>query len=70
MAATNQQIVDAARDSLLRILATDSAEWSEGERRQRQLEIDRLEGIISKFDAKTARSGGRQIIFPVTPVDL
>lgn len=60
MAATDQQIVDAARDSLLRILETDSADWTEGERQQRQLEIDRLESIITKFDAKASNAAGRR----------
>lgn len=70
MAASDQAIADAARDSLARILATDSAAWSEGERRQQMTEIDRLEAIITKFEAKAARAGGRQILFPITPVNL
>lgn len=69
MAATDQQIANEARDSLLRILATDTANWSEGERRQQQLEIDRLEGIITKFEAKASRSG-RRIFNPVRKVDV
>jgi len=69
MAATDQQIVDAARDSLLRILETDTTEWSEGERRQQQLEIDRLEAVITKFEAKAGRSAGRRIFSPMTRVD-
>lgn len=70
MAATDQQIADAARDSLARILATDSSAWSEGERRQQMLEVDRLETVISKFEAKAARSGGRRIFQPVKRVNL
>jgi len=69
MAATDQQIADNAREALNRILQTDSAEWSEGERRQRMLEVDRLEAIISKFEAKAARSG-RRIFAPIRRVDL
>lgn len=68
MAATDQQIADEARDSLLRILQTDTSNWSEGERRQQQLEIDRLENIITKFEAKANRSG-RRIFNPVRRVN-
>ena len=70
MAATDQQIADAARDSLARILATDTAEWSESQRRQRALEIDRLTSVISEFDAKASRSAGRQIIHPMKRVNV
>jgi hypothetical protein len=69
VAATDQQIADNAREALNRILQTDSSEWSEGERSQRMLEIDRLEAIISKFEAKSARSG-RRIFVPIRRVDL
>lgn len=68
MAATDQQLADAARDSLARILATDSAAWSEGERRQQMIEIDRLESIISKFGAKAKRANSSGIFFPVRRV--
>jgi hypothetical protein len=70
MAATDQQIADAARNSLARILDTDSAEWSEGERRQRALEIDRLTNVITDFEGKAARSAGRRIFSPVKRVNL
>jgi hypothetical protein len=52
MSASDQTIADNARDALNRILQTDTTEWSEGERRQSMLEIDRLEDIITKFEAK------------------
>lgn len=70
MAATDQQIADNARDSLNRILQTDSSEWSEGERKQRALEIDRLQEIITTFEAKAARSSGRRIFAPITRVNV
>ena len=70
MAASDQAIADAARDSLARILATDTVMWGEGERRQQQLEIDRLESIITKFESKAARSAGRRIFAPITRVDI
>lgn len=70
MAASDQAIADAARDSLARILATDTAEWSEGQRRQRQLEIDKLTDTIDRFEAKAAHSGGRRIFSPMKRVNL
>jgi hypothetical protein len=70
MAATDQQIADAARNSLARILETDSAGWSEGERRQQMLEIDRLTNVITDFEAKAGRSAGRRIFAPVRKVNL
>ena len=71
MAATNQQIVDNARDSLNRILQTDTSSWSEGARTQQQLEIDRLTDIIERFESKAAAaSGNRQIFHPVKRVNF
>ena len=70
VAATNQQIADKARDSLARILDTDTTAWSEGERRQQQLEIDRLEAIITKFEAKATRAAGRRIFQPIKRVNV
>lgn len=69
MAATDQQIANAARDSLKRILDTDMSSMSEDRRQLQQLEIDRLEGIISKFEAKANRSS-RRICHPVTRVNI
>lgn len=70
MAASDQQIADAARDSLARILATDTSAWSEGERRQQQLEISELRETINEFDAKASRSSGRRVFSPVARVNL
>lgn len=69
MAASDTEIANNARDALNRILQTDSSNWSEGERRQQALEIDRLESIITKFEAKAARSAGRRIFTPITRVN-
>lgn len=69
MAATDQQIADAARDSLARILATDSAAWSEGERRQQMIEVDRLTNIITEFEAKAGRAN-RQVFSPIRRVNI
>lgn len=69
MAATDQQLADAARNSLLRILETDTSSWSEGQRQQQQLQISELQKTISEFEAKAARSG-RRLFFPVTKVNV
>jgi len=66
---TDADLATAAREALARILATDTAEWGEGERRQRQLEISELRNTITEFEAKAARSG-RRIFAPVRRVDL
>lgn len=69
MAATDQQIANNARDSLNRILQTDTANWSDGARKQQQLEIDRLSNIIATFESRANRST-RRISRPVTRVDV
>lgn len=69
MAASDQAIANAARDSLKRILDTDTSSWSEGQRQAQQLEIDRLTNVISEFEAKANR-GSRRIFSPVQRVDV
>ena len=69
MAVTDQELANAARDSLARILTTDTSSWSEGDRRQQQLEIDKLDAIISRYEAKASRSQGRSIFVPIRRVD-
>jgi len=69
MAATAQQQLDAANDSLLRILATDTSQWSESGRMQSQLQITQLYDLIDKLETKVACSGGRRIFSPVRRVD-
>lgn len=70
MATTNQQILDAARSSLLRILQTDTSSWSEGERQKQSLEIRDLEAIIARYEPKVAAESGRRIFQPITRVDV
>lgn len=69
MTATDQQIANAARDSLKRILDTDTSSWSEAERQQQQLEIDRLTTVITEFEAKANRAT-RRLFRPVTRVNV
>lgn len=69
MAATAQQQLDAANDSLLRILETDTSQWSESGRMQSQLQINQLHDLIDKLETKIACSGERRIFSPVRRVD-
>lgn len=68
MAATPQQQLDEANDSLLRILQTDTSSWSEAERAQQQLQIDKLHALIEKLEARAAAASGRRIFAPVRRV--
>lgn len=71
MAATDQQILDEARDSLLRILQSDTSSWGEAQRNARQLEIDKLERLIDRYETKVSASGGgRRICQPIRRVDV
>ena len=70
MAASDTEILNSAKDSLKRILDTDTSNWSEGERRQQQLEIDRLVNVIDRYEQKTAATAGRKLHFPVGRVDI
>lgn len=69
MAATVQQQLNAANDSLLRILETDTSEWSESGRTQQQLQIRDLYALIEKLESKVASESGRRIINPIRRVD-
>lgn len=69
MAATAQQQLDAANDSLLRILQTDTSQWSEAGRMQHQLQVTDLLNLISTLEAKVASQSGRRIFAPVRRVD-
>ncbi len=68
--ATDQQILDEARDSLLRILQTDTSSWSESARNQQQIQIRDLKDLIGDYEKKTASSGGRSMIMPVRRVNV
>lgn len=67
---TDQQILDEAKASLLRILQSDSASWSESERQQNLLEINRLQDLIDRYESKVASASGRRIMQPIRRVNL
>ena len=69
MAATAQQQLDAANDSLLRILESDTSNWSEQQRSQQQLDIEKLERLIDRLENKVSCASGRRIFSPVRRVD-
>lgn len=68
MAATAQQQLDAANDSLLRILQTDTSQWSESGRMQQQIQIRDLQSLIDNLETKVVAKSGRRIISPVRRV--
>ena len=72
MAATAQQQLDAANDSLLRILQTDTSSWSESGRAQQQIRISELNDLIEKLETKVAQATatGRRIFSPVRRVNI
>jgi len=70
MAATAQQQLDAANDSLLRILQTDTSSWSESGRAQQQIRISELNDLIEKLETKVVQTAGRRIFSPVRRVNL
>jgi len=70
MAATAQQQLDAANDSLLRILQTDTSSWSESGRAQQQIRISELNDLIEKLETKVAQAAGRRIFSPVRRVNI
>lgn len=54
MAATDQQLLDAARDSLLAILEGRSEEFREASQSARLLAIDKLHDTIEKLERRIA----------------
>jgi len=68
MAATAQQQLDAANDSLLRILETDSSQWSESGRMQQQLAITDLNKLIHSLEQKVVGQAGRSFLSPIRRV--
>ena len=65
MAATVQQQLDAANDSLLRILQTDTSQWSESGRMQQQIQVRDLQNLIDHLETKLSAQNGRRIVVPV-----
>lgn len=63
MTATDQQILNAAKDRLLDIINGRVAEFYEGNDRARMLEIEKLETIISKYEAKVSATANTAPIF-------
>ncbi|MEL6109054.1 MAG: hypothetical protein AAFU85_23865 [Planctomycetota bacterium] len=68
--ASDQQILDEARASLLRILQTDTSSWSNAERSQQQIQVRELNELIDSYERKVANAGRRSFIQPVRRVDL
>lgn len=69
MAASDQQILDAARDQLLRILSAGVEEFGEGGESARMLRIQELEQLIARYEARLASQAG-PVFRPVGIVDV
>lgn len=61
MAPTNQELLDKARTALGRVLDSDAAEWGEGGHRIKNLELDRLQKLITDLEAKVAAQSGASL---------
>ena len=70
MAATAQQQLDEANDSLLRHLQSDVKSWSESDRSQNRLEIRDLRELIKDLQTEVSAAGGRAFVVPVTRVNV
>ena len=69
MAATDTQLLNAARDSLLRILETDTSSWSEEGKAQHQFDIDKQWALIEKLEKRVSSAGGRRLHLPMRRVN-
>lgn len=58
MAASDQQLLDAARDALHDILLGKSEEFREGSESARMLRIAQLEKLIQNLEARIAQAAG------------
>ncbi len=70
MAATDQQRLDALRDSYLRIVNGDAREMREGIRSLGFHSLKDMGDEIDRLERKIAMSGGRRILQPVTRVNI
>jgi hypothetical protein len=68
MAVTDQELLDAARQRLLKILDAGVSEFGEGGERARMLEIDKLEKLIANYEERLANAGGARFL-PVRFID-
>jgi len=70
MAATAQQLLDEANDSLLRIMQTDTSSWSESGRQQQQIQIRDLKELRKELQNEIATQSRGSIVRPVRRVNL
>lgn len=69
MAATDQEILDAARDSLHAILLGKAEEFREGSESARLLRIQELRATIREFETRLGAVNGT-IFKPIREVNL
>lgn len=69
MAATDQEILDAAKDSLKDILTGKTEEFRDGNEMARTLRIKELQGVVREYESKVAASQGN-VFKPLREVSL
>lgn len=67
MAASDQEILDAAKDSLKRILDADTSQWGEAGSQQTLLSIAALQATIDKYERRVALSS-RRVCMPIKSI--
>ena len=69
MAATDQEILDAAKDALKDILTGRTEEFSDGDERARTLRIRELQAVIQEYEQKVNAAAGN-VFKPIREVTL
>lgn len=69
MSATDQQLLDALRDSYLRIVNSDASQWAEGARSMGYQSLKEMGDEIERWQKRIDAAAGRQIFFPMTHVN-
>lgn len=67
MAASDQEILDAAKDSLKRILDADTAQWGEAGHQQTLLRIEALQNTIEIYEKRVA-AASRRTCMPIKSI--
>ena len=70
MAATDSQILDALRDTFLRVAQLDAQSASESLRSVGYRSLTELQDAIDRLEAKVQRAAGRRIFQPVRRSDV
>jgi len=69
MTATDQEILDAAKDALKAILLGRTEEFRDGDEQARTLRIKELQAVIREYEAKVNATNGN-VLKPIREVLL